>query len=173
MKYRFSLEYLAGFFDGEGSICIARGTTEGEKVKRGKPGANYEKYWLIISVVNTNRDVLEGFVERFGGAIHSKKPVPNRHQCFVWTIRRKETVLHFLSEMDDMLFVKQEQARLAFEFIALNRSWNTQRRKEIYEAMHGMNGRRNYQRRREVSPASLVRRHHRKLTITDDGVGLE
>ena len=50
------IKYLAGFFDGEGCVEI-----------------NPNKIQDRISVVNTNKIILECIQETFGGTIYSKK----------------------------------------------------------------------------------------------------
>ncbi len=61
-------DYIAGFFDGEGSVSIGRCTTPGEKVKRGKPGQMYEKYFLTVQLTQRTREVLDAVQIMYGGA---------------------------------------------------------------------------------------------------------
>lgn len=94
-----SLEYLAGFFDGEGCVCTGR-------KKNGTP-------WLSVSVTQLarHRVVLEEFQRRWGGAIIPQKTRPHHRPCLFWRAITKGGV-GALIEMLPYLQVKRRQAIL-------------------------------------------------------------
>lgn len=54
--------WMAGFIDGEGCLTISR------QVRKGRPSPACRAY---ITIATTHRDVLQGFVERYGGRVYS------------------------------------------------------------------------------------------------------
>lgn len=174
LEYNKPLEklYIAGFFDGEGSVSIARCSTPGEKIRGGRAGYFYEKYFLQLSIVNTHRGVLEKVQYLYGGSIRQGTKVEGRRTCYVWALRGKHA-RRFLQEMYPLVHIKRDQIALALKFIDLPRAWNVEERKRLYEVLSALNGKRNHHRRQEVTPESLTRLRHRNLTITDDGVFID
>lgn len=164
--------YIAGLFDGEGSVSIARSSTPGEKILRGRPGYFYEKYFLQLSIVNTHRGILERVQYIYGGSLRQTTPVEGRRTCYVWALRGKHA-RRFLQDMLPLAHIKCEQMAMAIRFIDLPRGWNVEERKRIYAVMTALNGKRNHHRRQIVTPESLTRLRDRKVTITDDGVSLD
>ena len=55
-------EYLAGFFDGEGSIAV-----------------NRQGWKIVISITNTYLPILKEFQKRFGGQIDLVKSLNKNH----------------------------------------------------------------------------------------------
>lgn len=62
-----SLEYAAGFFDGEGTVSV---------------GSNGS---VSLRVVNTNYEILLQFVKIFGGSIKQRKQMVNKTQ-YLWSV---------------------------------------------------------------------------------------
>ena len=93
--------YIAGFFDGEGSIFISK---------------SKKQYYLGITISNTNLSVLESIQRVMGGEI-SKSPDnrENRLQLFRLRLYSSEAK-KFLERLLPYLKIKKEQARLAIEF---------------------------------------------------------
>lgn len=92
------LAYLAGFFDGEGSIVIDK------------------NYALRASVVNTNKWILELFRFYFGGSISVAKPSEKSpHVCYQWHTHADNT-LEFLKIITPYLKLKQLEAELGIKF---------------------------------------------------------
>ena len=110
------LLYIAGFFDGEGSISIGR---------RGRE--NYRWLQLNMTITNTDRAVLEMIRATFGvGCIGLKdsglktreklsRLAYGTRDCFelIWTGRQAESVLR---ELYPYLRVKKGQAEIALRF---------------------------------------------------------
>lgn len=100
------LAYLAGFFDGEGSISILR------------PRAKARSLLLHIQVSQIVREPLEMFQSRFGGTIHltnrGQSPL-SRRPIWAWHAGPRAGAAA-LQEMLPFLVVKQSQAAIAIEF---------------------------------------------------------
>ena len=95
------IRYLAGLFDGEGSISIA---------------INHRKRYsrahnLSVSVPQNNRSLLEGFKERWGGQIY-KRPEPRSH---VWQIESR-SAYRFLRDITPHLRLKKYLGILGMNF---------------------------------------------------------
>lgn len=105
-----SAEYIAGLFDGEGYVHIAKHKATGRH--------KFSGYQLSVNIVNTNLKILVECQKQFGGSIckHSKY-LPNRKPCYHWRPPTK-TAVKFLAFICPYLHIKQEQARLAIEFMA-------------------------------------------------------
>lgn len=113
--------YLAGFFDGEGSISLIK-----NKEKSGKVG-----FQLVIHLSNTNLKILEKYKELFGGSIYITKRLTERHkQAYYWTARSK-TALMFLEKIKPYLFIKKRQAILGIEFSKQLRPHGGNRKKPL------------------------------------------
>ena len=101
-----TIQYIAGFFDGEGSIFIAwnsRGTLR-----------------LGLSFTNTNLEVLNQIKDFFGdgcGYITISSRRPQYKLCYTLTIRRKESLRRVITSMYPYLIVKAEQADIALDFL--------------------------------------------------------
>jgi hypothetical protein len=117
-----SIEYIAGLFDGEGTVGIYKVTNgESEKI-----------YWSItLNISGSFRPVLEAIQAFFGfGSIYSskrnKKLIATRYgsldtslckQGWRWEIRNKNDSKEFLSKILPHLHEKKEQVELTLAFI--------------------------------------------------------
>jgi len=99
--------YIAGLFDGEGSITILR-LKSNEKCRRVSSIHN-----LNIRIANTNKEVLEMVKELFGGGLH----ISNRtHRiCYSWTASGN-IAWNFLKHIIPFLRIKKQQAQLGIDF---------------------------------------------------------
>ena len=102
-----SIKYLAGFFDGEGSITIERTHPEN------RPGPQYR---LECAASQVAAEVLEEFQRRFGGAI--RQHWCGSHQIREWRIRSQEAY-RFLTQIIKNLWMKKPQAKLGLIFKCL------------------------------------------------------
>lgn len=104
------LSYLAGFFDGEGSISISR--------IKGKLGRN-DIFVVLISISNTNPEILSYICKEFGGNFHQTKHQIKdgykRKNIYKWSASSK-IAENFLSKILPYLILKKEQANMALEF---------------------------------------------------------
>jgi len=103
------LAYIAGFFDGEGSITIHQ---NGGKAPRGKS----PNHMLQVSIGNTNPLVLRWLHEEFGGSYCLRRRPSERHRtCHQWIVRAHEALV-FLIAIEPFLKMKKEQCNVALEF---------------------------------------------------------
>jgi len=101
------LQYLAGFFDGEGCISIHR--HQDKKTKRG--------YVLVprITVANTRQEVVEWF-KPFGFSVRRTKNGKNSKDVYRIELERLSVIQRFLQELSPFLRLKKKQADLLLEF---------------------------------------------------------
>lgn len=100
------IEYLAGIFDGEGSVCI---TMMGGRARK-RP-----LHVLAVVVAMCHEEIIVAFHGRFGGEIRREALRENRRQQWRWRATGA-TAASFLAEIEPHLIVKREQALLGLEF---------------------------------------------------------
>ena len=105
------VSYVAGFFDGEGSIDIRY------DVKANKNGKSYERFSLRVCVVQMDRTPLDMIAERWGGSV-SKRTANN---CHTW-VATTASACSFLSELLPYLIVKRREAEIGVAFQATMRA---------------------------------------------------
>ena len=121
---RVSLDYLAGFIDGEGSLGIERINNGKPKLYRwlptGPPRLYYRspEHTIRVQVSNTNLDGLKAIQEVYGGSISAMK-APNRPKNkqgyrLTWNARRAEEILRLVGPR---LILKRPQYLLLKEFM--------------------------------------------------------
>lgn len=107
------IAYLAGFFDGEGNIIIAR-----DKTKLGN--VNYR---LRISASQVEREPLDKFKAAFGGLVmETVKPNPKHRNIFSWQ-QHSQLARTALEQLHPYLIIKADQAEFAINFIDENRKF--------------------------------------------------
>lgn len=98
--------YAAGFVDGEGTLRISH--------SKAKPTT----YTLKVQVVNTNKEVLDWFKEKFNGTVRMSYKASKKYKrkaCWVWEISCKRAEF-FIQNIILFLKVKRNQADLCIEF---------------------------------------------------------
>lgn len=103
-----SLEYIAGFLDGEGSIQISKGATH----RTGK-----RIFYLRISVHQVDRRPLDELVERWGGSLRliEKASRLSKRPIWEWVVSGT-TAAKVLSDVRPFLIGKADQAEVALMF---------------------------------------------------------
>ncbi|SRR6266566_5746980 len=103
------IAYLAGLFDGEGSVNIFK------QPKR--KDMTVPAYFIEISIGNTHKGVLQWVLEKFGGRLsHNAEQYTKRnHRTWRWRASSNDAY-EVLVAMLPYLTVKKEQAKLAIEF---------------------------------------------------------
>lgn len=103
--------YIAGFMDGEGSISLGKDypRVNGHKTKI--------QYNLVVSMCNTNKEIVEWFKQELGGSITIRKWTKgkNHKQAYQWNLKSNQAI-DFLKEILSYLKIKKQQAELAIEF---------------------------------------------------------
>lgn len=113
------LAYLAGLFDGEGTIsCSITETKKGNKALHKQ-----------LSIFNTNFTLITWIISRFGGTIHSRKrnKVWKEEHQVKWSA---EDGYWLLRAVLPYLVIKREQAEL---YLALHETKTTKVTTEIQE----------------------------------------
>jgi hypothetical protein len=108
--------YLAGYFDGEGTIGVYR--SKGCKDPRYKSGYKSGSWVRTVAVINTFRGVLEELHKTFGGTLRkSRNSSLTKKQCYQWTIGSKDDIRDFLDTILPYLREKREQALVMLDFV--------------------------------------------------------
>lgn len=110
--------YLAGFFDGEGSILIL------PMYKKRKTGG--ETFWYLrLCITNTHQGVMEWIQSIFGGCLNNH-PGNKRGNSHVWFWQAySQEAKHILKAMLPYFRVKRNQAELAVQFQEMIESKST------------------------------------------------
>jgi hypothetical protein len=112
--------YIAGFFDGEGTIHVSpysrKGKRKGEK-----------SYQIVVRVGNTNRRILENIQSWLDYGYIFDDPTPRKKPFYVLIINHQEDKLKFLELILPFLIEKRNRAELVIEFLKLR--LNTRRGK--------------------------------------------
>lgn len=104
-----SCAYVAGFFDGEGCIQIAK--TSSMSVSNHVVGG----LGLIVNVVNTNLEVIRSIQEKFGGTLIPKSDRRRTRPAYYLVFSGKNAAW-FLHCLLPYLIVKRKQAEAALVF---------------------------------------------------------
>jgi hypothetical protein len=107
-----SLQYVAGFFDGEGTISISLSMTTS------RAGTVRPHHSLCVRLGQTKLGILERLKAQFGGGITTYKPQPRKAQAWAWVLCARGA-LAFLEQVAPHLILKKAEAEVAFEFAKL------------------------------------------------------
>lgn len=102
------LAYIAGFFDGEGSVTIHENW-------RPSPRGKSPNHTLQVSIGNTDASVLIWVHSMFGGSLTTRKPRPGHRIVTQWIIRSNGAA-KFLATIRPFLRMKTKQADIALTF---------------------------------------------------------
>lgn len=109
-KYEpLQLAYIAGFFDGEGTVCITKTKSRYEKGKD-------TQYIMIARVVGTKKEVIQLHYDLFSP--HRTIRSYNYRKDFMaydWSVTSKNA-LEFLKIIEPYIILKKKQFRLGIEF---------------------------------------------------------
>lgn len=124
--------YLAGFIDGEGCICFLKQTRK-----------NRERYTPCITIVNTNKEIIEwinGKIPYFN--LHVSTRPKNHKDMYIIETRKQMPIKYILQMMIPYLKVKKEQAELMLEYINNRLSGvYVSRNRKIYHQLKELNRR--------------------------------
>ena len=101
------IAYMAGLFDGEGCIHIA-------KLKRPESQRGLH-FGLLATVGMTSERSVRLYHSRFGGSVYHYKQENKRKPNWQWVIRSRQAI-HFLRTIRPHLILKAPEADLAIEF---------------------------------------------------------
>ncbi len=95
------LAYVAGLFDGEGSISYV-------------PLDNGHGSWKL-TITNTSWPMHEWLIERIGGGVTDMKH--NRVPCWQWRLNRQKDVFLLMEAIRPYLVIKRDRVELALESV--------------------------------------------------------
>lgn len=102
------IRYVAGLFDGEGFVRVA---------KWAKPNSVHVRYQVVGGIGMTHRPVIEALQAQFGGTIYANRHDlrnPKARVQFMWHFA-SQTGASFLRQIVPHLIVKKEEVELALE----------------------------------------------------------
>lgn len=122
------LAYLAGLFDGEGTIGIARYRRKDRTITK-------DYYFLRLKVCNKNKDAMRLFKNTFhAGCLCRDK----RSGVWDWSVSGTQHGKRVIELLLPFLRIKRKQAKLALEFTVLNTNNDKERSKVEMSALnHG------------------------------------
>ncbi|MDE1767416.1 MAG: hypothetical protein KGI27_14255 [Thaumarchaeota archaeon] len=110
--------YVAGIFDGEGSIHAHHYQVKSNTTI--DPDKRYVARQVKITIVGTDIRLMKWLLGNFGGKFYdrAKRTASGRH-AYYWRPKGKKNTENFLLGILPYLIMKKEQAKLALEFIRL------------------------------------------------------
>jgi len=106
-KPKLSLEYIAGFMDGEGTFTIVKHTSSAD---------GYLRFNVSVTVGSTYKPVLEGIIETIGvGKIYNVKQMVNK-RFYSLEFRKRSDVITICQALIPFLVEKRQQAEVLLEF---------------------------------------------------------
>lgn len=112
------LNYIAGFFDGEGNINIYKVDTKNNTTVQRRITPKFE---LTVSLYNTDKDVMDWLYSIFGGYFQIRNRYNNKNHKKIWKesycVRLSSNkAIEFLEIIHPYLKVKKQQAEIAIKF---------------------------------------------------------
>lgn len=111
---KLSKEYLAGFLDADGSICI----TKSQPINRNPNHIRNPNHMLLVNFVSSNKKILITIARTYGKSVHKYSKSTNKlakKKLFQWGLTASNA-LKFLEDLLPFLIIKKEQAKLGIEF---------------------------------------------------------
>ncbi len=115
------LGYVAGLFDGEGTVFVSRGCDQRKN----------EYHKLEVAIVMTDRRPLDQVKELFGGEIYPKNDVgyaasKTGHRNYWRWVPRKKEMETFLITIVAYVWAKREQVEVALHFLEDTQTYRRQ-----------------------------------------------
>jgi hypothetical protein len=132
----FSPDYIAGYFDGEGSIGIYQ--TRGSRDSRYKSGFKTPSWVRSVNIVNTYTPVLKWCQKTFGGRLNQIVKDKKYKPCYQWSLGAKADIQRFLEFIYPHLREKRVQALvMLYEVKGTKDTWlAAQQLKNLKEIIH-------------------------------------
>jgi len=112
---KINLAYLAGFFDGEGCVCITQRLCYNHYNKK----RGFLSYYLFITAAQCGKEgkqICKDFKLCFGGSVRIKQDKKKKHRSsYSWAVV-SWLAYRFLKMVYPYLRIKKEEAELAMEF---------------------------------------------------------
>lgn len=105
-----SLSYLAGYFDGEGSIGLYISSSRSSRYKSGFKTPSWSTQVKLGACYKPN---VNAFSYWFGGNVRPHDRATTKHRrSFIWRLCNKKDIIHFLQAIIPYLREKKPQAEL-------------------------------------------------------------
>ena len=100
--------YLAGLFDGEGTVCISTSRNKNNTVI----------FQMNVKIANTNLGLMQWLITNFGGtySVSHSKEKNNCKTQYAWMPKGKNNRKAVLENLLPYLVVKKQQALIGLEF---------------------------------------------------------
>lgn len=128
--------YLAGIFDGEGCFSLSAYVRSSEYTGK-------TRYSFMVGIKNTSTPLMKWLISNFGGVYytHQDKKHPDWKPSHLWRPKGRRNVENLILGVLPYLIIKQEQARLALDWIRLDGENNPEKRLEMVTKMQKLNQR--------------------------------
>ena len=135
--------YLAGIIDGEGWIGFNKSLRKGQKESK-------LRYFVVLVVVNTNKDLMAWLQSNFGGSVHKRKMHSEKwEQSYDWRICCTQAI-NLIELVKPYLIIKRSHAEIAVSYKRLldmrvntyngKYVFSRQLREDIYQCYKSLNG---------------------------------
>lgn len=104
------LAWIAGFFDGEGCVCIYRSKEAPSQLRRNGRG----RHVLTLSLTQKTKEILDWVASMFGGRVEKYR---TSKPCYTWTLCGRDKQRAFIYAVLPYLKLKKRQAELALEYL--------------------------------------------------------
>jgi hypothetical protein len=101
--------YLAGLFDGEGTVCISTSHNRN----------NTTIFQMNVKVANTKLELMQWLIKNFGGSYSvsdAKRNAKGHCTQYAWMPKGKNNRIDVLERMLPYLVIKKQQALIGLEF---------------------------------------------------------
>jgi hypothetical protein len=123
--------YIAGFFDGEGSVGVYHRTAGGNA-----KGAIY--YTTMVQISQKRRAVLDWMVERTGLGTVMQYKDRRTHDMHKWYVQGNSSCLTFLRFIAPYVIEKKDQVELAVHFCRNFKNMTNDARDNVIELISDM-----------------------------------
>lgn len=112
------IPYLAGLFDGEGSVILTR------RFKYDRNRVKRKSFVVYVTISNTHKEVIDFVKNTFGGSVYSRERATTdkircNYRCWVW-VASNLVAYKVLKALYPSLIIKKEEAREILEYIDRN-----------------------------------------------------
>lgn len=154
--------FLAGIFDGEGTVACWRTKSRAADFK--DTGKTYDSFNLRLTIPNTSTVLMKWLVANFGGKFDLKREATEKHKAgYEWRPKGANNTKDQLLGILPYVVVKREQVILGLEYVDL--PWGSyDRREQIYQRLKILN---------QKGPVSVTTNTLNDVTPTGEALKIE
>jgi len=104
---KYTIDYLAGIFDGEGSVSIS------VSARKDRPNSHFMP---CVTVANTYKPVVDWFMDKYGGYIRVVTP-PSGNTVYQWQLRGGKGIRIFAGDFLEHIHIKRKELLVLLEFL--------------------------------------------------------